>query len=301
MRFKSLDLNLLVALDAMLAHRSISRAADAVFLTQSGMSGALNRLRVYFDDELLIQVGRNLELTPLAESIEGPVREILLSIEARIVNRPTFDPSTDDHTYRIMVSELTLILLMPAVTQRLALEAPNIKLHVLAQQDRPLEALERGEVDLIVLPQQVSSPHHPSEKLYEESYECLVWNGNTSIGDTLSFEEYLESGHISVEFGPNRVAAIDGWFLEQHGVNRRVELISSSLIAPPVLVVGTQRIATVHRRLARLAAQYLPVRVLKAPMKIPPLDQMVQWHKHRDSHPALVWLRKILVEEAAKL
>lgn len=301
MRFKSLDLNLLVALDAMLAHRSISRAAEAVFLTQSGMSGALNRLRVYFDDELLIQVGRNLELTPLAESIEGPVREILLSIEARIVNRPTFDPLTDDHTYRIMVSELTLILLMPAVTQRLALEAPHIRLHVLAQQDRPLEALERGEVDLIVLPQQTSSPNHPSEKLYEETYECLVWNGNTSIGDTLSFEEYLESGHISVEFGPNRVAAIDGWFLEQHGVNRRVELISSSLIAPPVLVVGTQRIATVHRRLALLSAQYLPVRVLKAPIKIPPLNQMVQWHKHRDNHPALVWLRKVLVEEAAKL
>jgi DNA-binding transcriptional LysR family regulator len=301
MRFKSLDLNLLVALDALLAHRSISRAAEAVFLTQSGMSGALSRLRAYFDDELLIQVGRSLELTPLAESIAQPVREVLLSIESQIVNRPTFDPATDDHTYRIMVSELTLILLMPALTQRLAREAPNIRLHVQSQHDRAVEALERGELDLLVLPEQVASASHPCEKLYEENYDCLVWTGNTTIGETLLFEEYLEAGHISVEFGPNRVAAFDGWFLEQHGVNRRVELICTSLIAPPVLVVGTQRIATVHRRLAHLAAQYLPVRVLNAPMKIPPLNQMVQWHKHRDSSPALVWLRKVLVEEAAKL
>lgn len=301
MRFKSLDLNLLVALDAMLSHRSITRAAESVFLTQSGMSGALSRLREYFKDDLLVQVGRELELTPLAESIADPVREILLSIEAQILNQPMFDPATDDHTYRIMVSELTLILLMPAVTQRLAAEAPNIKLHIMALQDRALESLERGEVDLIVYPDQVKAPNHPSEKLYEESYECLLWTGNTSIGDTLSRDEYFKAGHISVEFGSQRLAAIDGWFLETHGLNRRVELITSNLIAPPMLVVGTQRIATVQRRLAKLSAETLPVRVLPPPMDMPVMTQIVQWHRQRDSHPALKWLRQVLVEEAAKL
>lgn len=301
MRFKGLDLNLLVALDALLSRRSITQAAEAVFLSQSGMSGALARLREYFEDELLVLVGRSLVLTPLAETLAGPVREILLSIESNLITRPGFDPATDDRLYTLLVSELTLILLMPAVTQRLAREAPNAKLNVVSQSERTSESLERGDADLIIIPEQYLVPEHPAEKLHEEHYDCLVWTGNEHIGETLSLEQYLDTGHIAVQMGPGRIAAVDGWFLERHGVSRRVELITSSLIAPPALVIGTQRIATVHRRLAALSARYLPVRVLPAPIEIPALNQMVQWHKRRDNDPGLAWIRRVLAEEAAKL
>jgi LysR family transcriptional regulator, nod-box dependent transcriptional activator len=300
MRFKGLDLNLLVALDVLLAQKNISQAADSVNLSQSGMSGALARLREYFQDDLLVLVGRNLILTPLAESLVIPVREVLMSIDSTIVTRPTFDPATDERTYRILVSELTMLLLIPAVVRRLAQDAPHIKIELLAQH-APQEMLERGEADLMLIPEQFLAPEHPSRKLYEESYECVVWSENTRFGDTISFEEYIEAGHVTVQHGAHHAPAFDGWFLNQYGVSRKAEVVTSNLTFPPLLVVGTQRIATVHRRLATRVADYLPIRILTPPINIPPLQQMLQWHKNRSSDPGLMWMCEVLAEEASKV
>lgn len=300
MRFKGLDLNLLVALDVLLAQKNISQAADSVNLSQSGMSGALARLREYFKDDLLVLVGRNLVLTPLAESLVIPVREVLMSIDSTIVTRPDFNPATDERTYRILVSELTMLLLIPAVVRRLAHEAPMIKIELIAQYS-PQEMLERGEADLMLIPEQFLAPEHPRRKLYEESYECVVWSENDRYGDSLSFEEYIEGGHVTVQHGPNHSPAFDGWFLNQYGVLRKSEVMTSNLTFPPLLVVGTQRIATVHKRLATKAAAYLPIRILPPPISIPPLSQMLQWHKNRSSDPGLMWMCDVLAEEASKV
>lgn len=300
MRFKGLDLNLLVALDVLLAQKNISQAADSVNLSQSGMSGALARLREYFRDDLLVLVGRNLVLTPLAESLVIPVREVLMSIDATIVTRPDFNPATDERTYRILVSELTMLLLIPTVVRRLAHEAPLIKIELIAQHS-PQEMLERGEADLMLIPEQFLAPEHPRRKLYEESYECVIWSENNRYGDSLSFEEYIEGGHVTVQHGPNHIPAFDGWFLNQYGVLRKAEVTTSNLTFPPLLVVGTQRIATVHKRLATRAAAYLPIRILPPPINIPPLNQMLQWHKNRSSDPGLMWMCDVLAEEASKV
>jgi DNA-binding transcriptional LysR family regulator len=297
MRFKGLDLNLLVALDVLLAQKNISQAAESVNLSQSGMSGALSRLREYFQDDLLVLVGRCLVLTPLAESLVIPVREVLMSIDATIVTRPNFDPATDERTYRILVSELTMLLLVPAVVQRLAREAPNIKIELLAQH-APQEMLERGDADLMLIPEQFLAPEHPSRKLYEESYDCVIWSENDRYGESISFEEYIEASHVTVQHGPNHVPAFDGWFLNKYGVMRKADVVTSNLTFPPLLVVGTHRIATVHRRLAKKTAGYLPIRILPPPITIPPLNQMLQWHKNRSSDAGLMWMCELLVQEA---
>lgn len=301
MRFKGLDLNLLVALDALLTQKNISHAAETLHLSQSGMSGALARLREYFQDDLLVLMGRNLALTPLAETLVGPVREVLLRIDATIVARPDFDAATDESTYRLLVSELTMLLLVPPLIRRLASEAPRMCIELMGQSDRPVEMLERGEADFLLIPSQFASPDHPSHVLYEESYECVVSADNQRIGEKISFDDYLEAGHVAVQYGANRIPAFDGWFLKHFGVSRRTEVITSNLIFPPMLVVGTQRIATVHRRLAHMAASYLPIRVLPPPVEIPVLQQVVQWHKHRSADPGLLWLRGVLEEEARKI
>jgi DNA-binding transcriptional LysR family regulator len=297
MRFKGLDLNLLVALDVLLAQKNISQAAESVNLSQSGMSGALGRLREYFEDDLLVLVGRNLVLTPLAESLIIPVREVLMSIDATIVTRPNFDPKTDERTYRILVSELTMLLLIPAVVRRLAHEAPNIKLELIAQY-APQEMLERGDADLMLIPEQFLSPEHPSRKLYEESYECVVWLESDKFGESITFEQYIDAGHVTVQHGSSHTPAFDGWFLNQYGVLRKTEVITSNLTFPPLLIVGTDRIATVHRRLAKKAADYLPIKIIRPPIDIPPLNQMLQWHKNRSSDPGLMWMCEILAQEA---
>lgn len=300
MRFKGLDLNLLVALDVLLTHKNISYAADTINMSQSGMSSALARLREYFDDELLVLFGRNLALTPLAESLIVPVRAVLMSIDATIVTRPDFDPATDERTYRLLVSELTMLLLIPAVIRRLASEAPRMKIQLVAQYT-PLETLERGDADLMLMPEQFLAHEHPSLRLYEEHYDCIVWSEAQKFGDTISLEEYLDAAHVTVQQGPNNLPAFDGWFLRQYGVQRKAEVITSNLTLPPLLVVGTDRIATVHRRLAVRAAAYLALRIIPPPVRIPPLQQMVQWHKSRSGDLGLMWLRNVLIEEASKV
>src|SRR5262245_4933192 len=112
MRFNRLDLNLLVALDALLAEQNITRAAERLHLSQSAVSGALARLREHFQDELLVQVGRRMTRTPLAESLAQPVREILAQVQATVERRPGFDPSTSDRQFSIMVSDYVTTVLM---------------------------------------------------------------------------------------------------------------------------------------------------------------------------------------------
>src|SRR5216683_3038973 len=104
MRFNGLDLNLLVALNALLTERSINRAAERMFLSQSAMSNALARLRDYFDDELLVPMGRQMVFTPRAESLVEPVCEVLMRIESTIATQPKFEPATESHQFTLLVS-----------------------------------------------------------------------------------------------------------------------------------------------------------------------------------------------------
>ena len=113
MRFKRLDLNLLVALDHLLELQSVSVAADRMHMSQSAMSNALTRLRTYFDDPLLVQVGRKMVLTPRAESMRAPVRDILVRVEATIETDPVFRPEDSDREFSILLSDYTMQVLIP--------------------------------------------------------------------------------------------------------------------------------------------------------------------------------------------
>ena len=115
MRFNKLDLNLLVALDVLLVERNVSRSADRLHVTQSAVSNALARLRDYFDDEILVPVGRRMELTPRAELLKEAVRDILVRIESSVTAKPLFEPRTSDRRFRIFVSDYTMITLVPHV------------------------------------------------------------------------------------------------------------------------------------------------------------------------------------------
>lgn len=296
MRFNRLDLNLLVALDAMLKERSISRAADRMHLSQSAMSNALARLREYFDDELLVQVGRKLELTPRAEALQDAVRDVLVRIDTTIAASPEFVPAESSRVFRLLVSEYTSTVLMPTVLELAWKESRTVGFDLVPQTLEPEKLLVRGEADLLIIPRDWVASDQPSEPLFEEGYSCIVWEGNRRIGDTLSFEEYVGSGHVAVQFGPEKLPAFEGWFLKRFGIARRVEVTTPNMLAPCSLIIGTERIATVHTRLAQRAAASLPIRVLPPPIEIPRLTQSMQWHKYRTQDPGTTWLRKLLLE-----
>lgn len=301
MRFKHLDLNLLVALDAMLRERNISRAAESVHLSQSAMSNALARLREYFDDQLLVPVGRQMEPTPRAEALAEAVRDVLVRVDATIATHPEFIPAESHRVFRLLVSEYTTTVLIPTLLELVWQESKNIGFDLLPQSRDPARLLAEGEADILIMPDAYLGSEHPTARLYEDDYVCVVWTGNTAIGDTLGLADYLAAPHVVAQMGPNRKSVFEDWFLKSFGTTRKVQVVTPSLVAPCRLIIGTDRIATVQARLAREAVKTLPVRILAAPFKIPHMVQTMQWHKYRTQDPGIAWLRDRLHEAARQI
>ena len=299
MRFNKLDLNLLVVLNALLNECNISRAAEKVYLSQSATSSALGRLRAYFNDELLVSSGRQLVLTPRAKELIEPVREVLMRIDTTIATQPQFDPASETRIFTFLVSDYTTAVLLPPLLETLYREAPGMRINLRDQTDRPGQVLEQGDADFMVIPSQYLSKEHPSATLFEEDYLCVTWEGNSRIQDRLTFDDYLSCGHVIATFASaNPLSTFDGWFMESYDVKRRVEVTAPTMAALPALVVGTDRIATVHRRIALRAQAALPIKVWEPPPRIPRLVQSLQWHRHRNNDPAIRWLRDRIIEVA---
>jgi len=296
-----LDLNLLVALDALLAERSITRAGARLHLSPSATSGALARLRVYFNDELLRQVGRKMVPTPLGDSLQASVRDCLLHVQATVEIRPQFDPAVATRNFALMMSDYVATVLMPRVLQRVQAEAPGVTLELLANANAPWAALDRGDIDFLIIPQNFALGAHPSETLFEDEFVCVCWAGNTSVGETLTREGFLALSHVIARIGTERPPTIDAWFFEKFGHARRVGAVSMNFTSVPQLLLGTNMIALMHRQLARLYAGQLPLRILPSPFAMPRLVEVVQWHKYRDQDPGRIWLHEVLRSAAPVL
>jgi LysR family nod box-dependent transcriptional activator len=294
MNLNRLDLNLLVALDVLLTERSITHAAEKLNLSPSATSGALARLRTYFDDEILTQIGRRMAPTPLGESLAASVRDCLLHVQATIDTRPQFDPLNSKRNFRLMMSDYVSTVLMPPALRRLQREAPGITIELIANENEPWEALSRGEIDFLVLPKNFIREGHPAEVLFEDDYVCVCWTDNPMIGDHIGPEQCLKLGHVVTRIGTMRPPTIDAWFFERFGHARRVEVIATSFNSVPHLLVGTNRISIMHRRLAVAYCGSLPLKMLPSPMVMPRLVEMIQWHKYRDRDPGRIWLLDLL-------
>ncbi len=306
MRFNKLDLNLLVALDAMLSLKSVSRAAEQLNLSQSAMSNALARLREHFDDALLVQVGRKMELTPRAEGLQDSVRDVLVRVDTTISAKPEFIPATSDREFRIFVSDYSMVTLMPHLLALAAQASHSVRFHFLPQQNQPQRLLDRGEADLLVIPQIYCSPDHPMDKLLDEAFCCIVWQDGQlatperAPGGRLTLDAYRGAGHVVMQ-PPGAAPSFEGAAMQTQGITRRVEVSTFSFVGALSLVVGTDRVATVHRRLAAYGQQFLPVKVLEPPVDLPLMTQAMQWHKYRTNDPGLVWLRELLVQAVKQM
>jgi LysR family transcriptional regulator, nod-box dependent transcriptional activator len=300
-RFNKLDLNLLVALDVLLKERSVTRAAETLNLSPSAMSNSLARLREYFDDELLVQIGRKMELTPRAENLQEAVRDVLLRIDSTIAAPAAFEPQHSDRMFRIFSSDYTQMVLGPAMLSLAAQQRATVRFEFAPQVTQPHRYLERGEADLLIIPTGFMSPDHPREVLYEENFVCMVWRDGALAQGELSFERYVAAEHVVMQPGSGRVDAFEGWFLKRYGITRRVAVLTYSFITLPALLVGTDRVATVHERVARRLVGAWPLEIRPTPMKFEPMEQAMQWHKFRTNDPGLTWLRGILAEAARRI
>jgi DNA-binding transcriptional LysR family regulator len=301
MRFNRLDLNQLVALDALLSEQSVSRAAERIFLSQSAMSNSLTRLREYYEDELLIPVGRKMIITPLGQRLLPEVRELLVKIYAVTQLRETLDISKLDRELTLIVSDYASAVFMPLVLRLASIEAPGIKIHIKQLDNTWREQLERGEVDVVIIPDSFKHDGHPSERLFEDKYCCVVWKENPELHGKLTLDDYHRLGHVVAQISEGRTTLFDQWFLEQYGQVRRVEVKAPYFSLLPVLVAGTSRIATVHYQLAKLFQRMLPIDIYEIPFDVPNFVENIQYHKHFGADPVTSWFRNLLHQVAKEL
>lgn len=300
MRFQRLDLNLLVALDALLTEKSVSLAADRLCLSQSATSSALGRLREYFGDDLLVVKGRHMILTSRAEELIEPVRAVLEQVRTTIAVAPPFDPQTADRQVRIMASDYSTQVLLAAALVELEADAPNMRFEIQPMHDNPIEALERGYIDLLLTIDYAISSDHPSQILFEDDYVVVGAIGNPAMQQEMTRELYFSLGHVTARFGKARVPAFEDWFVRRQKQQRRVEVVAPTFLSLPGLVVGTRRVATMHRQMAMQVVQNMPLVMREVPFDIPPIREAIQWHITNNNDRALKWVVERLILVAGR-
>jgi LysR family nod box-dependent transcriptional activator len=301
MRFNGLDLNLLVVLDALLDEKKIIGAARRLSTSQSAISGMLAKLRVHFGDQLLVPTGRSMTVTPLGLDLQEPVRALLLRIQATVAHRPTFDMATEKRTFRITVSDYAVQLMIVPLMHRLQAVAPFISLELRPQIENVHQFLRNGETDLSIMPAEFIDPGQPHAPLFEETFSCVVWEGNTAVGATLDLDTFLQCGHAVVRLGQPSVPSLAESHLDALGLARRTCITTHDFTSLIPMIVNTQMIATTQTRLAVDTRQRLPVRVLAPPVPLPALRMSMQWHRYQTDDPSHRWLREQLLDVAREL
>jgi DNA-binding transcriptional LysR family regulator len=287
------DLNLLVALDALLAERSVTRAAERLCVGQSAMSSTLARLRRLFDDPLLVRDGRVLVPTPFGVSLAKPVREVLDGVEAILAGRSAFDPCHDERTFSVIASDYTMVTFLTPLMARLEEEAPGVRLWVTPPGDDYVERLARGRVDLVVVPREVFAPHRefPHRPLFEDRFVVAVDADNDTVGDTISLDEVSALPYLATSCG-HEVSPAEAQ-LDALGIVRNTEVTTAFGLAP-LLLRGTRRIALVHERLAWFLADQTSLRLIEPPMPLQPIHQLMLWANRSEHDPGHQWLRQRL-------
>lgn len=291
MRFKNLDLNLLVLLSSLLATRSVSETGRKLNLSQPAVSAGLGRLRDYFNDPLLVSYGRRMAPTAFAQSLGPMVDRAMTEIETLVSATAEFDPAKSERMFRIGASDYLCMVAIAPLLRAIGQEAPGIKINTFPPSEAVIQALDAGELDLIINPEEFLSPDYPSELLFEERHVVVGWAENPLFQTgAIDEEAYFAAGHVAVALGRERRVA----FAERH-INklrraRRVEVVAHAFAMVPWLLIGTHRLALMHERLARLYAQALPLAIAPLPFEFPPMRQMIQLHPSREADAGVAWL-----------
>jgi DNA-binding transcriptional LysR family regulator len=300
MNLRQFDLNLLVALDVLLKERNVTRAAERLFLSQPAMSGMLSRLRLAFGDELLVRVGRHLELTELAANMAEHVHECVRDLEDLLDTTRPFEPATDVRAFRISMSDYAALLLFGPLMQQLTEFAPNMSAHFLRLGLSVGEHLARGEIDFAVLPAEVE-PSLPSLPLFNDTWVCAAWAGHPTLGEALSVEEFQKHPHLSFNISdPVHISLADD-FVSRQGNPRKVVASTASFTAAPFLISGTPLLSIVPRKLGERMQAAAQLRLLELPFEVPPLCEKLAWNPRFTTNPAHSWMRERIVAVAALL
>lgn len=291
-----LDLNLLVAFDALLTERSVTRAAARVGIGQSAMSHALARLRAVFSDEILTRAADGMRPTPRALALARPVRAALSQIEAIVAPPAAFNPTTADVTFTLGIPDSTEVLLMPQLVARLQVRAPGVKL-LLRNVDRYriLDDLDAGRVDVGIGVFDHGQTHHKRRILNKETYLCVFNAALVGVQPPISLDDYVRLPHVLTSLVETAHGVVDE-ALAKIGRRRVIALTSPRFTVMPFVLRQAPVIATMHSRLAYFFGESMGLSVSPAPIALPDVDISMIWHASNDTVPSQRWLRDTIVE-----
>ncbi|WP_312026732.1 LysR family transcriptional regulator [Sphingomonas endolithica] len=289
-------MNLLVAFDALITERNVTRAGARIGRTQPAMSAALSRLRALFGDELFVRAPSGLQPTPRALDLAEPLGRALAEIERTLAFTQTFEPNTSTAVFTLGLSEHPAHVLLPRLVERLTEVAPAIVLRIrsFTARDDAVVMLDAGEVDMAVgVP-----PTNPTARilirpLFEERFVCVLRRGHPATGVPLDLSAFLALSHLLVSPENERFGIVDA-ALANRGLKRRVSLTLPQMYAAPSLIARSDMIATLMAGVVSASGHEDDLCVLAPPLDLGPVPFMLAWHRRNDTHPAQRWLRAIV-------
>ncbi len=301
-RLAGIDLNLVVALDALLAERHVTRAAARLGLTQSAASHALARLRDVLGDPLLVRgPGGTMVPTALALRLAPQLDKILADL-AGVLRGETFDPATARHTFRIGTSDYVEIVLLPKLAARIAQRAPNVDLWVHSFNDHGDAELATGALDVVIAPARgTARPSASYEKaLFDESFTCILRAKHPLADRKLTLARYCAMSHLLVAPRGTPGSLVDDT-LAKLDKRRRVALAVPHFLVVPFVIASTDLVATLATRVARPFAETLDLVMLPPPVEIPNFRIAIAWHERNHHDAPHRWLREQLLAVANEL
>ena len=291
---RSVDLNLLKALDALLVEQSVTRAAHRLGIGQSAMSAALSRLRRLLGDELLTRTPGGMRLTPQGMAMAEPLRSLLHDVRDLIAGPAAFDPGKARRSFRIALPDGVEFRLMPRLLGLLQREAPGISLVTRAFDSRSYQAdLDADRLDLAIGFAMTGQDHLRHRCLYRSDYVVLFNPELTRLEPPITLDNYISLPHVVTSYGTETVGAVDQ-ALAALGATRSIVMRTTRFLMLPVLVQGLPVLATISRSLAADAARLYGLAVSPLPIEVPSFSVNMVWHSSYTRDAGHTWLRGLL-------
>ncbi len=296
------DLNLVLALDALLAERHVTRAAARLGITQSAASHALGRLRELLGDPLLVRGARGVMMpTPRAEQLAPQIHGVLVTL-AGALRGDAFDPATARRTFRIGTSDYVELVLLPRLTERIGRIAPGIDLWVHSYSEHGDDELAAGTLDVVIGPPRGAARSAGSyEKvLFDESFTCILRAGHPLAASKLTLARYCTVQHLLIAPRGTPGSFVDD-ALAALGKTRRVAVAVPHFLVVPYIIAGSDLVATLANRVAALFSETLGLVVVAPPVQIPKFQIALAWHERNHHDASHRWLREQLLAVAAEV
>lgn len=292
MNLASVDLNLLVAFEALMEERHVTRAANRIGLAQPSMSNALRRLRLLFGDALFVRTGGVMLPTDKAVALARPIGVALREIRTALAPEMRFDAATSRRHFVLAATDYGDLIIVPALIRLLRREAPSVDLSVrpITDAGAAMTRLERGDVDALIGGHLPESPQCLRRQLFDEHFVCITDAGQQRDLAQMSLEDYAGLPHaLFSAAGGDSVPGVVDTLLARHGLKRRIAATLAHVGAVPLAVAGTDLIATMAERVARLFAASSGIIIQAPPFDIPHFSVDLVQTRRSVQEPGLRW------------